>query len=119
MPLPVLVEADHLIRARIGSTSARLLLDAVSAGAYEVAFLSPGLLRRATEIDRRHADLGLGLADAAVMAVAEKREVPVFTFDFTDFRAAPSEAGPWPLLLTEAQLEDAVGTAAVPRNRGA
>ena len=69
----------------------------------------PGAYRRALEIDRRPAALGLGLVDAAVMAIAESEDAPVLTFDFTDFRAAPPSGGhPW-ALLDEAAYARAIG----------
>lgn len=108
VPLPVLTETDYMIRTRVGAHAGRRLLAAIAAGSYEVAFLSPGLLRRAVEIDERHAGLDLGLADASVMAVAERHELPILTFDFADFRAAAPEGGVWPLVVDEAQLARAL-----------
>ena len=40
-------------------------------------------MRRAAELDRRYADLNLGFVDTSVMAIAERREMPILTFDFT------------------------------------
>jgi predicted nucleic acid-binding protein len=100
----VLVEADTLLRRRGAATSARRLLAAVDSGAHAAAFLSPGLLSRAAELDARYADLGLGLVDASVMAYAERHDLPILTFDFRDFRATESRRGPWRLVLSERQL---------------
>jgi uncharacterized protein len=107
VPEPVLVETDQLLRARIGSHAARLFLEAMATGEHEVAFLSPGLLRAAMAIDARFADLDLGLADASVMAVAERHDLPLLTFDFEDFRAAPPKAGYWRLVVDEARYAEA------------
>ena len=101
LPSPVLVEADHLIRARSGPTAARLFLRAVARGHHEVAYMTANLLRRATELDDKYADLGLGFVDAAVMAIAERHELPIFTFDFRGFRATESADGPWRLAIDE------------------
>ena len=106
---PVLVEADHLLRHRLGPHAARALMAAAVAGEHSVAFLSPGLLRRAVEIDSQHADLQLGLVDASVMAYAERHELPILTFDFADFRAARPARGHWRLLVDEARYADTVG----------
>jgi predicted nucleic acid-binding protein len=100
----VLAETDYLLRRRVGAASARALLDAVAGGAHTPAFLSPGLLQRAAELDARYADLGLGLVDASIMAYAERHELPILSFDFRDFRATESSRGPWRLLLSEEQL---------------
>ncbi|MGH3443501.1 MAG: type II toxin-antitoxin system VapC family toxin [Nitriliruptorales bacterium] len=106
IPSPVLAETDHLLRARVGRHSARLFLDAVAAGAHRVACLTPALLRRAAEFDRRYEALDLGFVDGCVMAVAERERVPLLTFDFEDFRAAPSRMGPWELVVDEARYLD-------------
>jgi uncharacterized protein len=106
IPTPVLVEVDQLLRSRVGAASARLFLSAASTGAHEVTSLSPGPLRRAVEIDARHGDLDLGLVDASVMAVAEQHGLPILTFDFADFRAAPSRSGPWELVVDEARYAE-------------
>ncbi len=105
----VLVEADHLLRRRLGPHAARSLLASVIAGEHSVAFLSPGLLRRAAEIDAQYADLDLGLVDASVMAYAERHELPILTFDFADFRATRPAHGHWRLLVDEARYAAAVG----------
>lgn len=73
-----------------------------------MAYLTPQLLRRATEIDQRFGALDLGLTDAAVMAIAEREHTPVLTFDFEDFRAAPSEHGPWRLVVDESRYHDSI-----------
>jgi predicted nucleic acid-binding protein len=77
VPLPVAVEVDQLLRARVGTLVARAFLAALARGEHTVAYLSPGLLRRAVEIDSTHADLDLGLADASVMALAEREGLPI------------------------------------------
>ena len=102
MPDAVLVEADHLIRRRLSPAVARMFLSSAASGAFSVAHLTPGLLRTAVAIDARHADLDLGFVDATVMAIAERERLPVFTFDFHDYRAAPrSDGSAWPLLVDE------------------
>ena len=35
------------------------------------------------------------------MAIAERHELPILTFDFRDFRATESAAGPWRLAIDE------------------
>jgi uncharacterized protein len=109
VPGPVIVEADQLLRSRIGDHAARLFLGALAAGEHGVAFLSPALLGRAAEIDARFADLGLGFVDAAVMALAERHCHPILTFDFEHFRAAPPQSGYWRLVIDESRYVKAVG----------
>lgn len=108
VPVPVLVEADQLLRARVGAHAARLFLAAIAAGEHEVAYLSAGLLRRAVAIDAGFGGLNLGFADAAVMAVAERHDLPILTFDFEHFRATRPERGFWQLVIDEARYADSV-----------
>jgi predicted nucleic acid-binding protein len=105
---PVIVEADHLLRGRIGPHAARMFLGALVAGEHETAFLTPALLRRAVAFDERYADLDLGITDGAVMAFAERHAAPVLTFDFEHFRATRPRRGYWRLVVDEARYEEAV-----------
>ncbi|MGH3129941.1 MAG: type II toxin-antitoxin system VapC family toxin, partial [Gaiellaceae bacterium] len=109
VPVPVIAEADHLVRSRVGPGAARLLLGAIAAGEHRVAELTPALLRRAAEIDAQHADLDLGFVDAAVMAIAERHELPILTFDFGHFRATRPWSGYWRLVVDEARYADETG----------
>jgi predicted nucleic acid-binding protein len=101
VPLPVVVEVDHLVRKRVGADAARRFLKNIAGGSHEVAYATAGLMRRAAELDRRYADLNLGVVDGCVMAIAERHDLPIFTFDFRDFRATESAAGPWRLAIDE------------------
>ena len=101
VPTPVLAEVDHFLHRRVGGARARAFLAEVVRGVHEVAYLSPGLVRRAVELDNRYADLALGFTDTCVMAIAERREMPILTFDFGDFRATESSSRPWHLALDE------------------
>ncbi|MGH8885197.1 MAG: type II toxin-antitoxin system VapC family toxin [Egibacteraceae bacterium] len=105
VPDPVVVEVEIGVRRRMGPPVARGFLEIVSAGAHVRMPLTDALWRRAVEIDARYADLNLGLVDASVMAVAEARGEPVFTFDFRAFRGVPGpDNGAWQLVVTEADL---------------
>jgi uncharacterized protein len=101
VPEPVIAEVDQLLRSRVGSRSARLFLEAIAAGEHTVVFGSGAVLRRAAAIDAQFADLQLGYTDAAVMAIAEREDLPVLTFDFGHFRAARPAHGYWRLVIDE------------------
>lgn len=109
VPSPVLVEVDHLVRSRVGDAAARKFLKTVAGGAHEIAFMTAGLMRRAVEFDGKYASLGLGLVDSCVMAIAERHDLPILTFDFRDFRATESSTGPWRLALDEQLYERELG----------
>jgi predicted nucleic acid-binding protein len=64
--------------------------------------------RASVEIDDRFADLGIGLADASVMALAEGTGSPILTFDFAHFRATAPARGFWRLVVDEAVYARAV-----------
>lgn len=105
IPDPVVVEFDHLARQLVGHEQTRSFLRALADGAYTRGVLTPNLFADAVAIDRDHADLHLGLADASVMAFAAATGHPILTFDFTDFRAAPPRSGgAWPLVIDEARF---------------
>ena len=56
-------------------------------------------LVRALELDERHSDLGLGLVDAVVMAMAERLGArAIATLDLRDFAAVQLQGNPelWP-----------------------
>lgn len=101
IPTPVLAEVDHFVRSRVGGKAARTFLRSIVGGTFDIAYLTAGLVRRAGELDDRYADLDLGFADTCVMAIAERHELPILTFDFADFRATESASGPWRLVLDE------------------
>ncbi|MGH2857788.1 MAG: type II toxin-antitoxin system VapC family toxin [Solirubrobacteraceae bacterium] len=99
VPEPVIVEVDQLLRSHIGSHVARLFLESLSAGEHTMVSISPSLRRRAVEFAAKFADLDLGYADAAVMAIAERDRLAVLTFDFEHFRASRPASGCWRLVI--------------------
>ena len=99
----VAAELDYLVRRRVGAHAARAFARSLADGVHQFVPGSQGLLERAVEIDSRHADLGLGLVDASVMAYAERHDLPILTFDFKHFRAARPQRGAWRLVMSEDQ----------------
>ena len=105
---PVIVEVDQLLRSRANRDVRGAFLTAMATGEHTVDFMTEGLLRRAAQLDARYRDLDLGFVDAAVMAYAERHDLPILTFDFEDFRAAPPEGGYWRLVVDEERYREAV-----------
>jgi predicted nucleic acid-binding protein len=65
-----------------------LLLDGVKSGAYELTPFSTTEVAEATDVISRYAGLGLSLADASVVVLADRmRTNRVLTIDERDFRA--------------------------------
>ena len=90
-----------MLRARVSLDAARAFLNSIATGEHEVGCTTPGLVRRAVEIDAHYADLDLGFVDASVMALAERHELAILTFDFPHFRATAAADGPWRLVIDE------------------
>ena len=85
VPSPVLVELDWLGDAR-GVPVLDATLDSVESGSIEVIDLSPADYTRIRELCRQYRDLGLGMVDASVVAVAERLgEETIATLDHRHF----------------------------------
>ena len=69
VPALVLAEVDYFLRHERRAMQA--FMQDVTRGAFTYAQPSLDQLSRAMEIDRRYADLGLGLVDGSVVALAE------------------------------------------------
>ena len=69
LPGLVLAEVDYFLRAERPAMNA--FMDDLARGAFTYAPPALDQLVRAMEIDRRYGDLGLGLVDASVVALAE------------------------------------------------
>jgi predicted nucleic acid-binding protein len=69
VPGLVLAEVDYFLRNE--RRAMRLFMQDLARGAFTYAPPTSGQLSRAMEVDRRFADLGLGLVDGSVVALAE------------------------------------------------
>ena len=90
----IVAEADHLVATRGGRAAASALRADLAAGAYVVDWW-PQAITTAVRVADRYADMPLGLADASLVALAERHEtVDVATLDERHFRAVrPLAAG--------------------------
>jgi uncharacterized protein len=84
VPMPIMAEIAHVLEARAGQQLLLDFLGDLSRGAYSVDY-GVGDLPRIEELVRRYADLGLGFADAAVIACAERQAGRVLTMDRRHF----------------------------------
>jgi len=86
VPTCVLVEVDYWTRKLLGSESWDVVVEDIASGAYRLEPLTLDDLRRAAELERRYAQLDLGLVDASVIALCERLgETKVATLDRRDF----------------------------------
>ncbi len=86
VPGLVLAEVDYFLREHRRAMDA--LMDDLASGAFTYAPPTLDVLVRAMAIDERYADLGLGLVDASVVALAETLAVRrIATRDVRHFAA--------------------------------
>ncbi len=89
----IIAEVDHLVGARGGRAARRALHRDLAAGAYLVEWW-PGAIASVVKIAERYADTGLGLADASLVALAERLgTIDIATLDARHFRAVRPLAG--------------------------
>jgi len=90
----VLAELDYMLGKRHGQGAQLALLAEIAEGAYELAEFGRSDLEQATAVMRRYADLRVGLADASIVALAERHgTADVLTFDRRHFRAMRGPGG--------------------------
>jgi predicted nucleic acid-binding protein len=99
IPMPVLSEIDYLLRKKLGIRAELDFIDDVRTGAFTLEALSPGDLTRCASLIETYRDLDLGLADACVIACAERLDsLRILTVDERHFRAVRTARGK-PLVL--------------------
>jgi predicted nucleic acid-binding protein len=86
VPGLVLSELDYWCARRLTVDAWLVFLDDVVAGAYRVEMPTPADLERCRVLQATYRDLGLGVVDASVIALAERlREPKVATLDRRHF----------------------------------
>jgi uncharacterized protein len=84
----VLAELDYLLATRVSPAAATALLEQVSDHVYRLEPMAAGDIAAAIEVLDRYRDLGLGLADASIVVLAQRHGVlDVLTLDERHFRA--------------------------------
>jgi uncharacterized protein len=100
IPTAILAEIDYLLESFLSIDAEIDFLDAVRIGVFTLESFTGADLDRCRELINQYRDLNLGLADAAVVATAERLGVhEILTVDERDFRAVVSKHGrPFSLL---------------------
>ena len=99
VPSAILGEVDHLLREWLGVDAEVAFLESLRRGAFRLENLAPDDLQRCSELLQTYRDLDLGLADASVIAVAERLGIStILTLDERDFRTVTPATGPFRLL---------------------
>ncbi len=100
----ILAEVDYLVSVRLGRPDKALqILEDVARGAYRLEPFHARDVRRAIEVMRQYADLGVGLADASNVVLAEQLDTAnILTTDERHFRVLRGPGGhPFRLLPTD------------------
>jgi len=100
VPAPVTAEVDHLLGTRFGPRARRAFLDDLARRRFESPALEARDYEAALELDRRYADLDVGLADLSIAVLARRLGTRrILTFDERHFRVLrPLEGGTFVLL---------------------
>jgi predicted nucleic acid-binding protein len=88
IPAPTTAEIDYLLGRRFGAQARRAFLTDLAAGRFTVAARARGDYASVLELERRYDDLDLGLADCALITLADRHgTIRLLTFDERHFRA--------------------------------
>jgi hypothetical protein len=88
LPIVLLAEIDYLLMVRLGVDAALDFLESIEQGAFILVTPSAADLTRCRELVGQYRALRLGLADASVVATAERMKIArLFTVDQRHFRA--------------------------------
>lgn len=94
IPVAILAEVDYLLREFLNIDAELDFLASLQDGAFELASLTDSDLERCRELIAKYRNLDLGLADAAVIATAERLGAhQILTVDERDFRIVVSKQG--------------------------
>jgi uncharacterized protein len=95
----VLAELDYLLATRVGEAARMSLLGEVVRGAYDLQPFAAADIRNATAVIKRHADLGISLADASIVVLAIRHDArDLLTLDERHFRVLDANRKPFRLL---------------------
>jgi uncharacterized protein len=88
IPAPTTAEIDYLLGQRFGQAARRAFLRDLAAGRFAAVGLEREDYTTIIDIEGRYADLDLGLADCALIVLADRhRTTRILTFDERHFRA--------------------------------
>jgi predicted nucleic acid-binding protein len=104
IPAPVTAEVDYLLGRRVGRAAQRAFLADLAMGRFTVACPEREDYAAIADVDARYAVLRLGLADRALIVLADRyRTDRIVTFDERHFRAVtPVRGGTFTILPADA-----------------
>ena len=100
IPAPVTAEVDYLLGQRLGRGPRRNFIADLAAGRFTVACLEREDYDTIGEVAARYADLELGLAECALVVIANRYKTNrILSFDERHFRAVtPLQGGAFTIL---------------------
>lgn len=100
IPTVNLAEIDYLLHVRLGGRAVMRFLEGISVGAFSLEPFTSHDLARCRALLEKYSDLDIGLADATVIATAERLGIRrILTVDERHFRAVRGSDGkPFTLL---------------------
>jgi hypothetical protein len=100
VPAPVTAEIDYLLGSRFGRSARSAFVRDLATGKFTVDGLERHDYRTIRALDEQYADLELGLADCAVVVLAERYDTNrILSFDERHFRAVtPLQGGAFEIL---------------------
>ena len=94
IPSAILGELDYLLRQHLGIQAELDFIESIVSGSFTLETLISEDVVRCHELITTYRDLDLGLADAAVIATAERLNIErILTVDERDFRAVRPKGG--------------------------
>lgn len=108
VPAPTTAEIDYLLGRRFGPAARRAFLSDLAAGRFTVGALEREDYATVIEIEARYGGLDLGLADCALVVLADRhRTTRILTFDERHFRAvAPLRGDAFTILPADGTVRD-------------
>jgi predicted nucleic acid-binding protein len=95
LPWAILPEVDYLVSSELGAKAREVWLSDLASGAFIVEWGRDSDLQAADRMNRRYRSLQLGLADAVVIAIAERiGAVAIATLDLKHFGAVRIKGSP-------------------------
>ena len=99
IPTVILSEVDYLFTKNLGVDAELTFIDDIQNGVFVLEQFTQQDLIRVRELVSAYRHLDLGIADAAVIATAERLKIrQIFTLDEKDFRAVKAAHGQLTLL---------------------
>jgi predicted nucleic acid-binding protein len=94
VPSPTTAEIDYLLGRRFGPAARRAFLVDLAAGRFAIACLEREDHAKVVDLEVRYKDLDLGLADCALIVLAERYQTTrLITLDRRHFRAVTTLRG--------------------------